>query len=553
MANQMIALGVRGPQLPNLGAAAAQMGNVMANMAVAKEKQAGVQRANAFRQLISSPQFDPSNPESIKAAQALDPAGAEKIASAYDARQKAQLERIGEQTKQFRDILAIIDPNDKETYAQFRDEVVSAVPGWASRLPTPEQWNADTRLRTLMKADDVISKTIATPTASAQQDASGNFYGVTVGGLNPPTATPVQEMTMGGQGGPLEAAPQMMPGGNTPARDLLRNLASVRNDAEYQTILSVMDRANPTMAQQLRAAAPRFNPQVLRQIVAEGAQAIGGADMAAADNALVAGERGGVGGPFEPTGRQFRGRVPAPPVGPQPRETAEEAAAKRRAVLEVEADFARNAPPPKPTPLTEAQRLARRDALAGNYKKSQALLDKTYGKAGIVDAVSAVRNLSRDQKEAITGYSAYAPSIFGSSKDADTAIKNLKGTVTELGQQAATASGAIGPMAVQEWKIVADMIANLELEGMTAEGLDSQLNIIEEKAKNAARLTQQAYDAQYGADVKTMPEFRLRVPGSKRAAPNPGSQYPVMTPEQVRKAPSGTRFRTTDGRLGEKP
>ena len=101
-------------------------------------------------------------------------------------------------------------------------------------------------------------------------------------------------------------------------------------------------------------------------------------------------------------------------------------------------------------------------------------------------------------------------------------------------------------MAVQEWKIVAGMIANLDLEGMTAEGLDQQLNRIEAKAKNAARLTQQAFDAQHGADVKTMPEFRLKTPGGAKSAPKPGSQYPVMTPEQVRKAPKGTKFRRSD-------
>lgn len=310
MANQMIALGIKPVQLPDLGAATARMSNVMANMAVAKEKQAGIQRANAFRQLVSSPQFDPSNPEHIKAAQSLDPAGTEKIISGYDSRQKAQLERIGEQTKQFRDILVTIDPADKESYTQFRADVVAAVPGWGKFLPTPEQWNADARLRTLMKADDVILKTIPTPTASAQQDASGNFYGVTVGGLNPPTATPVQEMTMGGQGGPLEAAPPVAPGERSArlSADLASPLLNVRDEASYQQALQMIGTVNPDAANQLRRVMPRFDPARMEGIRNEAFAAFRAVPQPS--QGLVAGERGGVGGPFEPTGRQFRGKPP---------------------------------------------------------------------------------------------------------------------------------------------------------------------------------------------------------------------------------------------------
>lgn len=193
MANQMIALGVRGPQLPNLAGAASQYGNMMANMAVMKEKQAGIQRANAFRQLVSDPGFDTANPEHIKAAQSLDPAGAEKIVSAADARRKANLEYVGQLTQQFREQLAVIDPNDKAAYGVLRDEIVKAIPGWGSRLPTAEQWGPDARVRTLMKADDVINKTIATPTASVQVSPTGTLQAVTVGGIGEPSAKEIPE------------------------------------------------------------------------------------------------------------------------------------------------------------------------------------------------------------------------------------------------------------------------------------------------------------------------------------------------------------------------
>lgn len=567
MANQMIALGIKGAQLPDLGAVASRMGNVMANMATAREKQASTERARAFRELVSSPDFDPMNPEDIKAAQALDPAGAERLVAAGTSRRKADLEYIGELTKQYRDKLAMIGPDDKQGYAMLRDEAVAAIPGWASRLPSPEQWNRDTRVRVLMQAENVINKTIPTPTATYQMGEKGVPYVARVGGLGPQGMFELEtyepDQTSGGTGGPMEPvaanAPQMMPG--TIKADQQRLFASAitraTNPQEYDHQLKLAERISPELVAQFRQFMPRFDAQVMDQLRQATLAEYGPPEYEtppAQPGGLVTGDRGGMGGPYEPasgfvvSSNKFRGRVPPPPQGPQPRETAEEAAAKRRAVLNVEREFELNRPQPKPTPLTEAQRLARRDALAGEYKKVTALIDKTYApKAGIISAVNAVRNLSRDQKEAVTGYSAYAPSVFKSSKDADTAIKNLKGTVTELGKEAAAATGAIGSMAVQEWTIVANMIANLDLEGMSAEGLDEQLNIIEAKAKNAARLTKQAYDAQYSRDVSTMPEFRINMPAAAtRAAPKPGSQYPVMTPEQVRKAPKGTKFRRAD-------
>lgn len=191
MANQMIALQTRVPQMPDIGAIATRYSNMMANMAAAKEKQATIDRANKFRKLVSSPDFDPQNPESIKQAQALDPAGAEKLIAGSDARRKAILEYAGNVAAQYRDIIAMLDPTDANGYAAVRDEVTKLVPGWGSRLPTPDQWNADTKTRVIMQADDVINKTTTTPTASVQMDPEGNMYSVTVGGIGRPRAEKV--------------------------------------------------------------------------------------------------------------------------------------------------------------------------------------------------------------------------------------------------------------------------------------------------------------------------------------------------------------------------
>jgi hypothetical protein len=181
-----------------------------------------------------------------------------------------------------------------------------------------------------------------------------------------------------------------------------------------------------------------------------------------------------------------------------------------------------------PAPVTQQQRLARQTQLADAFSRTQTLLDKAYNpKEGVISLANKIKALSADQKEAITGLSGYVPSFRGSTKEADTLIGNLKGVVTALGKDVAAASGAIGPMAVQEWKIVADTIADLKLEGMTPRALDAQMNRVIEQVRSATSLAERVYDAQYGEDVKQLPAFKLR------GAP------PARTKTQVTKAPPG--------------
>jgi hypothetical protein len=91
-----------------------------------------------------------------------------------------------------------------------------------------------------------------------------------------------------------------------------------------------------------------------------------------------------------------------------------------------------------------------------------------------------------------------------------------------LGKDAAAASGAIGPMAVQEWKIVADQIANLDLAGMTPRALDAQMDRIIQQVSNATNLAQRVYDVQYSDDVKQYPDFKLK------GIPSPRTKTPVV-------------------------
>lgn len=171
-----------------------------------------------------------------------------------------------------------------------------------------------------------------------------------------------------------------------------------------------------------------------------------------------------------------------------------------------------------PAPLTSQQKRARKTEVANAYTQTQTLINKTYDpKEGAIALARKIKALSRDQKESVTGFSGYLPSIRESSREADTLIGNLKGVVTALGKDAAAASGAIGPMAVQEWKIVADQIAKLDLEGMTPRALDAQMDRIIQQVSNATNLAQQVYDVQFGDDIKEYPAFKLRGGSAARA------------------------------------
>jgi hypothetical protein len=250
----------------------------------------------------------------------------------------------------------------------------------------------------------------------------------------------------------------------------------------------------------------------------------------------------------------FRARVPAPPQGPQPRETPAEVGAKEEARLAAQRKFALMPQPPKPmTPLQEAKL---RDNITTDYKAAKATIDQmTSPKTGLTAAVDAVRNLSRSQKISLTGYSNYLPSITSGAKAADVAYGNLVGKITEMGKTLASLGGAIGPMAVQEWGIVRQMVAETDPVKMDPDTLDNQLELIRATAIGAAERIKDAYENQYVEEFARYPgRFQLgNLSAAPAAAPaKSGQKYPTFTPEQARKAPKGTRYRTTDGRILER-
>ena len=172
---------------------------------------------------------------------------------------------------------------------------------------------------------------------------------------------------------------------------------------------------------------------------------------------------------------------------------------------------------------------------------------------GVVRAVNDVRSLSPDQKEAITGFSGYVPSVLSSSRAADTKMKNLQGKVTQMGKTAASLSGAIGQMAVQEWRIVSDMIASLDVTGMEPKDLNDQLDIIEGQARRAASITRDAYENQYVEEFARYPgRFQLDKTSAAPAAASRGPARVKNDADYARLKP-GTVFIGPDGKQRRKP
>ena len=186
--------------------------------------------------------------------------------------------------------------------------------------------------------------------------------------------------------------------------------------------------------------------------------------------------------------------------------------------------------PAAPKPMSPVQEAARRDKIGKEFKAAQTALQTTQD---VLDSVSFVRNepgLTR-----ALGFTGMLPSFpGGQAASADVRLENLKGKVTALGKAAAAATGAIGQIANQEWKILADQIAIIDK--IKGEGpLLAQLDLIEAQAKGAMERIRDAYQRQFGEDFERFPQF-AELPAPKSVAPRRGAQ------DQVAPAPaSGPR------------
>ena len=331
MANQMIALQARGPQLLDIGAMTSRFANVMANTAIAKEKQNQALRAREFRELAESG-LDVTTPEGFSRLAGLDPEGAaamrksaleKRVADAdyalkYLGTAREELSRANTPAEAI-----AIGQRLKEAYPIFAaniDEQLQTIPPDPSLFP---DWRENMTLSAMKSADRMkyFRDEVTTELAISE---TGTPLIVTRGGLNAPTikqprsliprapragAVEVGEQTTvaPGVGGP-EAAPMaapesmapMMPGAKSPrlSASMASSLLGLRSNADYQVALQAIKKADPAAAEELRRIMPVFDP-ALSDAIREAAMAEFEVIPQGGPQGLVTGERGGVGGPDE--------------------------------------------------------------------------------------------------------------------------------------------------------------------------------------------------------------------------------------------------------------
>jgi hypothetical protein len=178
-------------------------------------------------------------------------------------------------------------------------------------------------------------------------------------------------------------------------------------------------------------------------------------------------------------------------------------------------------------PLTPQQETQRRDKLGKEFKSAVNALQTTQDVLDSLQNVKDAPGLDR-----ATGYlGVYAPSIpEGAAAQAETRFQNLKGKVTALGKAQAASTGAIGSIANQEWKILADQIAALELVKGTGPLLE-QLDLVEAQAQGTMERIRDAYQRQFGEDFERFPQFKdLPAPKSTIKSRKSGGPVTPATP-----------------------
>lgn len=168
-------------------------------------------------------------------------------------------------------------------------------------------------------------------------------------------------------------------------------------------------------------------------------------------------------------------------------------------------------------PLTQLQEIKLRTDVAKDYKTTTTTLSQMDDLLESIDSVKKAPGLS-----AATGFIGQLPSFpGGAAAQAETRIANLRGKVTALGKSLAASTGAIGSIANQEWKILADQVAALnEIKG--AGPLLEQIDLVEQQTKGAIARIRDSYEKTRSDDFERFPQFR-DLPESKRITKTPAA------------------------------
>ena len=184
-------------------------------------------------------------------------------------------------------------------------------------------------------------------------------------------------------------------------------------------------------------------------------------------------------------------------------------------------------------PMSETELARRRDAVAKEYRNAGTALQNLQETLNSADQVRKAPGLER-----ATGYSgALLPSFpGGAAAQAQTRLENLRGKITAMGKATAAMSGAIGSIANQEWKILADQIAVIDPVKGVGPMLE-QIASLEQQARAAMGRIKDAYGKQFSEDFERFPQFRelpmpaqgagIRAPAASTSPPPASTARPT--------------------------
>lgn len=188
-----------------------------------------------------------------------------------------------------------------------------------------------------------------------------------------------------------------------------------------------------------------------------------------------------------------------------------------------------------PRPMTEAEIAKRRDLVGKEFRNAATALQNLEDTLDSSYQVRTAPGLSR-----ATGYTGTMLPSFpgGAAAQAETRLDNLRGKITAMGKATAAMTGAIGSIANQEWKILADQIAVIDPK-KGVQPLTEQLDALERQAEAAMERIRNGYSRIYGEDFSRFPQLR-DLPAPKSVRPRAATSGA---------APAGNTVTLPDGRV----
>jgi hypothetical protein len=153
--------------------------------------------------------------------------------------------------------------------------------------------------------------------------------------------------------------------------------------------------------------------------------------------------------------------------------------------------------------LTPQQTVKLKAEIGKDFKAVERTIAETDA---LLESIDAVRN---SNLERVAGpIDARTFTMTNEGKLAETRFENLKGKVTAIAKTAATMTGAIGSIANQEWQILANQIAVLDLKNGKEPSLE-QIDQLERQAMSIVNRMRDGFSRQYGEYLDELgPQYR---------------------------------------------